>query len=162
MSCEFIRSRDALHERLGAVIDEFYSLYPDVHPPKLFKGFPVGEPPFYIAVDEMVPSATSAGAASIGQDSITWTLGVWAFTKHANLITASDALLTYIDMIFSVVAADPTLGRCVDNAFPAIEVIGTSRESGNYYISAAQISIECTAEATCPPEIRQIVRAMKE
>lgn len=162
MSCSFIRSRDALYYRLNAVFDEFYSLYPDMQPPKLFKGFPVGEPPFYVAVDEIVPSATSAGAASIGQDALTWTLGVWVFAKHVNLITASDTLLTYIDTVFSVVAADPSLGRTVDNAFPAIEVIGTSRDSGNYYISAAQLSIECSAGATCPMEIRQIIKAIKE
>lgn len=161
MSCDFIRSRDALYERLSAVLDKFYQIYPDIQEPKLFKGFPVGEPPFYIAVDEVTPSASSAGAASIGRDNITWTLGVWAFAKHSNLLIASDTLLTYINLIFSIVMADPSLGRNVDNAFPSIEVIGTSRDPGNYYIAAAQLSIECTACATCPTEIRQIVKGMK-
>lgn len=162
MSCSFVRSRDELHDRLEAVLEAFGDMHPDVPSPKLYKGFPVGEPPFYVAVDEIIPSASGTGAASIGQDTITWTLGVWVFAKHSNLLTVSDALLTYIETVFATVLADPSLGRTVDNAFPAIEVIGTASDSGKYYIASAQLSIECRAEATCPPEIRQIVRSLKE
>lgn len=162
MSSSFARSRNELFRHLEAALSVFDQVYPDMQAPKLFLGFPVSETPFYIAVDEIVPSASAVGAASIGQDTVTWTLGVWLFSKHMNLLTASETLLAYEELVFSAVSADPTLGRTVDNSFAAIEVTGTARDSGNYYVASTQISVECRAEATCPPEIRQVIRSLKE
>lgn len=167
MVTSWIRARDALRKRLEAVFDAetFAALYPEASgkAPKVFLGFPVTEPPFYAAVDEIVDAAATAGAATMGHDTVSFTLHVWLSAQHADLRTASDALMCYVDAVFGSVMADPQLCGAVENSFPQIESAGTAADSSKRHIAAALVGIECTVWSACPAALREAVsRANQE
>lgn len=58
----FKEARDELYRRMAKVAEGFADLYPGVQAPKVYDGFPTSEPPFYIAVDSIVDTATMGGA----------------------------------------------------------------------------------------------------
>ena len=154
----FIASRDALKRRIDAVFgDAFAELYPGVEPPKVFTGFPANEPPFYVAVDEVVDAAAADGGATMGHATLGFTLRVWAFARHASLEAASNALLSYVDAVFAAVMADARLGGTVDNAFPSVESAGTAADSSKRYSAAASIAVECSVWASCSHRIMEVV-----
>ena len=157
----FINAREVLFGRLKAVFSEetFEGLYPGTQAPKVYRGFPVSEPPFYAAVDEIVDAAETSGAASMGHAELRFTLRVWLFARHTDLKTASDSLLSYADAVIKAVLADQRLNMAVDNSFPRIETAGTAADSSKRYIAAASIAIECTVFSQCPAEIMEAVDA---
>lgn len=160
MVTDYIRARNVLRKRLEAVFEPgaFSTLYPETEKaPKVFVGFPTTEPPFYAAVDEIVDVATTAGAATMGHDTVSFTLHVWLSAQHSDLGTAADALLAYIDAVFGSVMADPQLCGSVENAFPQIESAGTAADSSKRYIAAALLGIECTVWSSCPAELQELV-----
>lgn len=157
----FAAARDEVLRRLRAVFAEaaFAGLFPGVQAPKVFFGFPVNEPPFYAAVDEITDTARTSGAASMGHAEYAFTVRVWLFARHADLRTASDALLAYIDAVFGAVLADHTLGGAVDNAMPSVETAGTAADSSKRYAAAASVAIECRVFSKCPARMKEIVNA---
>lgn len=159
MLCE---ARDVLYSRLTKVFGRFPDLHPDLKQPKVFKGFPVTEPPFYVAVDEIAEPVATTGAVTGGHDDVTFGLHVWLFAKHSDLEVASSCLLAYIETVIASVMADPQLCRTVDNAVSAVDSAGTAAESDNRYIAAASITVECRRFSYCPREIREIVLSTKE
>lgn len=164
MVAGFSTARDVLEERLRAVFDAdaFASLYPGTKAPRVYLGFPVTEPPFYAAVDEIVSAAETDGGASMGHAQVDFTLRVWLCAQHMDLKTASDALLAYIDAVFGSVMADPQLCESVDNAFPSVETSGTAADSSKRYIAAASVAIRCIRYSACPAELAAAVRACNE
>ena len=162
MVTDFIRARNVLAKRLEDVFtpDVFGVLYPETEKvPKVFMGFPATEPPFYVAVDEIVDVAATSGAATMGRDQVSFTLHAWVSAQHTELVKASDAVLCYIDAIFGSIMADPQLNRTVENAFPKIESAGTAADSSKRHIAAALIGIECTVWTGCQPLIAATVQA---
>lgn len=153
------RARDVLFERVNALFtsDLFPRLYPGVPVPAVYFGFPVNEPPFYVAVDELAEAVTSSGGVTMGHDEITFELHVWAFAMHSKLKTASDAVLSYAEAVFSLVMADPQLNYTVDNAFASIDNAGTAKDNSKYYQAALSISIECRRAAECPREMYELI-----
>lgn len=152
-----IQARDALHERLEALFasEAFASLYPGAEVPKVYLGFPTSEPPFYVAVDEIVDTQTTSGAVSMGQVKLEFELGVWLSASHTKLETASNTLLSYMDAVIKAVAADHTLNMSVSNSFANVESAGTAATSSKQYIAAANMSVRCTVDTVCPKEIRE-------
>ena len=157
MVTDYIGARNVLKHRLDAVFGEvFAELYEGRHAPKVFLGFPVTEPPFYAAVDEIAEAQASA-AASMGHARIDFTLRVWLCAQHSSLEEASDDLLSYIDVVIASVLADQTLNGTVENAFPEVESAGTAADSSKRYIAAAQLAIRCTVWSVCPAALLQAV-----
>ena len=162
MLCSFIESRDVLKERIDTLFGSWDSLFPDVQCPKVYLGIPANEPPFYVAVDEVVDAATTEGGVTMAHDNLSWTLHVWAFSRHSSLEAASNTLLAYCYAIIGAVMADQTLCRTCDNCFAAIDSAGTAVDSSKYYQAAAVVSVQCTIFSVCPKEIRDIVIKTKE
>lgn len=165
MVTEFIRARNVLEKRLAAVFDNetFDVLYPEAEQaPKVFFGFPASEPPFYVAVDEIVDVATTAGGATMGRDEVRFTLHVWLSAQHTRLKAASDTLLCYIDAVFGSIMADPSLNGTVQNSFPKIEGAGTAADSSKRYIAAAVIGIDCQVWTGCQPLLSVAVEASND
>ncbi len=156
----FSEARDALNRRMASVFgDAFASIHPGVKQPKVFVGFPVNEPPFYIAVDEVVDTASSSEAASMGHARIDFTLRVWCCSRHSSQREAADTLLAYVDTVFKAVLADQTLDMTADIAFPRVETAGTSADSEKRYIAAASVAIDCSVFSQCPNEVMEAVNA---
>ncbi len=156
----FITARDVLKARLDAVFAvAFQKLYAGIQEPKVYQGFPVSEPPFYVAVDEIVDTAQSSGAATMGHARIDFTIHVWCFAKHTVQEVAADTLLSYVDAVFKAVLADQRLGGAVDNCFPEIENAGTAADSSKRYTAAASIAINCSVFSQCPAEFLEVVNA---
>lgn len=160
MVTDFAGARDALKARLDHVFgDAFEDLYPGIRAPKVFLGFPVTEPPFYAAVDEIVDAAETGGSASMGHAQVDFTIRVWLCAQHTDLKAASDALLAYIDAVFGSVMADPRLNGAADNSFPSVETAGTAADSSRRYIAAASVAVRCSAWSACPAALAQAVAA---
>lgn len=157
----FAAAREEVQRRMQAVFapGTFADLYPGVQAPKVFRGFPVNEPPFYAAVDEIVDSARTSGAASMGHAQYDFTVHVWLFAQHRDQVTAADTLLAYIDAVFASVLADHTLRGTVDNCFPSVETCGTAADSSKRYTAAAAIAIECAVFSQCPARLKEVVNA---
>lgn len=155
-------ARDVLKNRLDAVFEAFPSLYPNVQQPKVYQGFPVDEPPFYVAVDEIVDTMQSSGAASMGHARIDFTIRVWCFARHTKQETAADTLLAYVDAVFKSVLADQQLNFTIDNSFPEIETAGTAADSSKRYTAAASIAINCHVFSQCPAELMEVVNASNQ
>ena len=153
----FIAARDELFRRLQAVADSFGGLYPGVQAPAVYKGFPVNEPPFYIAVDDAVDTATADGKATNGHGTLEFVVHVMCFARHSSRETASNTLLTYVDAVFGSVMADQRLRGAVDNSFPSVEAAGTSADSSKYCMSAASVAVRCSVFAKCPREFKEVV-----
>lgn len=165
MVVDYTGARDVLHSRLQAIFDpeRFAELYPGTaQAPRVYLGFPVTEPPFYAAVDEIIDSADATGGASMGHQTVTFQLHVWLCAQHSSLKEASDALLAYTDAVFGAVIADPQLNRTVDNSFAAIETAGTAADPSKRYVAAASVSVTCTVYAACPAGLMAAVRADNE
>lgn len=146
-----IQARNALYERLVKVFPKLQGF----QEPSVTLGFPNNEPPFYVAVDEIVDVASTEGAASMGHAKVTFELNVFICAVHRELVTAADTLLSYIDTVFSAILADHTLGMSVDNSFPAVTNAGTSADSSKRYIAAANVTITCSVASACPAWIKE-------
>lgn len=164
MVTDYVKARDVLKERLEAVFasETFGDLYPGAKEPKVFLGFPVTEPPFYAAVDEIVETAATSGGVSMGHAQIDFTLHVWLCVQHTDLETAANTLLAYIDAVFGSTMADPQLCGTVDSAFPSIDSAGTAADSSKRYIAAASVGIQCSVYSGCPAQLYQTVSASNE
>ena len=141
-----------------AVAEAWEELYPGVQAPKVYDGFPASEPPFYIAVDSIVDTATMGGRATVGAGSLEFTVHVMCFARHADRATASQTLLAYVDAAFSAVMADQRLRGAVDNSFPSIEAAGTSPDSPQRHSAAAAHSVQCAGRSNSPQRFREVVR----
>lgn len=161
MVTDYIRARDVLKQRLEDVLgaDSISALYPGAKAPKVTLGFPVTEPPFYVAVDEIVDTAATEGGATMGHDAVSFTVHVWLSAQHTDLLTASNTLLAYIDAVFGSVMADPQLCGAVDNSFASIESAGTAADGSKRYIAAAAVGVNCTVYSTCPAQLAAKVAA---
>lgn len=164
MVTDWTAARDVLEGHLAAVFDAetFGELYPDAKPPKVMLGFPVNEPPFYAAIDEIVDAAETAGGVSMGHAEVGFTLRVWLCAQHSDLKTAADTMLAYIDAVFGAIMADPQLCETVDNAFPSIETAGTAADSSRRYIAAASVAIACTRYSACPATLYEAIAQSNE
>lgn len=154
----FQAARDELYRRMGKVVEAFGELYPGVQPPRVYDGFPSSEPPFYIAVDSIVDTATMGGSAVPGAGQLDFTIHVMCFARHSDQATASSTLLAYIDAVFSAVMADQRLSMSVDNSFPSVEAAGTSPDSSKYHMAAASVGVQCSVFAKCPQKFREVVQ----
>lgn len=155
-------ARNNLYERTKAVFSDecFGSLFPGMTVPDVFLGFPVNEPPFYIAVDEIPEGITADPAASMGHAEVTFELGIWLCTSNRDLLTVADSLIDYECTIIDAICADQTLGRTVDNAFPRVSDTGTAANSSKRYIGAANITVTCSKFSNCPNQIKESVDAV--
>ena len=164
MVTDYAKARDVLKKRLDAVFasEAFGTLYPGAKAPKVFLGFPVTEPPFYAAVDEIVDASATSGGVSMGHAQVDFTLRVWLCAQHTDLATASDTLLAYIDAVFGSVMADPQLCETVENAFPSIETAGTAADGSKRYIAAASVAVACTVYSACPASLAEVVNTSNE
>lgn len=158
----YVEARDVLARRLKAVFSAFGTLYPGIQAPKVYTGFPVEEPPFYVAVDEIADTAASSGAASMGHARIDFTIHVWCFAKHMRQETAADTLMAYVDAVFKAVLADQRLDMTVDNSFPEIEAAGTSADSSKRYTAAASVGVACSVFSQCPADLMAVVMASNQ
>lgn len=156
-----IAARDALRKRLEAVFsaEVMDEVYPDARVPSVYLGYPVNEPPCYVAVDEIVDTAQSSGAATMGHAQLDFTLNVWLFARNASLVTAANTLLCYIDAVFGAVLADQRLDFTVDNSFPRVLSAGTAADSSKYYMAAASVAVECSVYSQCPRKLQEVVHA---
>ena len=162
MVTEIVRARNVIEQRLADVFtpEVFGVLYPETDKvPKVFTGFPTTEPPFYVAVDEIVDVASTAGAATMGRDQVSFTLNVWMSAQHTELRRAADAVLCYVDAVFGAIMADPQLCDTVENAFPRVDSAGTAADSSKRYIAAALVSVDCTVWTGCQPLMMTTVMA---
>ena len=164
MVTDYARARNVLLQRLESVFDAdtFDILYPGAKAPKVVLGFPVTEPPFYAAVDEIVDAAATSGGVSMGHAQVDFTLRVWLFAQHTSLETASDTLLAYVDAVIGSVMADPQLCGSVDSAFPSIETAGTAADSSKRYVAAASVAVQCSVYSACPAQLASTVAASNQ
>ncbi len=164
MVTDYVRARNVLRRRLESVFepDAFAALYPGARAPKVFLGFPATEPPFYVAVDEIVDASATSGGVSMGHVQVDYTLRVWLCAQHAELETAADTMLGYIDAVFGSIMADPQLCRTVESAFPSIESAGTAADSSKRYVAAASVAVRCTVYSACPAQLAGIVKSSNE
>lgn len=146
-----------MYRRMTKVGEAFAELYPNVQQPKVFDGFPPKEPPFYIAVDAIVDTASVDGRAVPGAGQLDFTVHVWCFARHSDQATAANTLLAYIEAVFGAVMADQRLHMTVDNSMPAVEAAGISADSSKYYMAAASVGIRCSVFAKCPQRFREVV-----
>lgn len=155
------KARDELKRRLDAAFspEAFESEYPGAKAPKVYLGFPVSEPPFYAAVDEIADAVETAGAVTMGHAEVSFELHVWLFASHTDLKVAADSLLSYVDAVFACVMADHTLGMAVDNSLPRVDTAGTSADSSKRYMAAASVAIRCTVSSACPAYIKEAINA---
>lgn len=151
------QARDELFKRLGLVFGDSFESFYKTQKPDVFLGNPVNEPPFYVSVDEIIDTASTDGAASMGHAKVSFELNVFLCAINRDLITASNTLLTYIDAVFASVLADQTLNSNVDNAFPRINSAGTAADSSKRYIAAANVVISCEVGSACPAYIRELI-----
>lgn len=156
-----IAARDVLKTRLEAVFSPsvMSEVYPDAKVPTVFLGYPVNEPPCYVAVDEIVDEARTSGAATMGHAQVDFTLNVWLYARNASLETAANTLLCYIDAVFGAVLADQRLDYTVENAFPKIKAAGTAADSSKYYMAAASVAVDCSIYSQCPKKLQEVVHA---
>lgn len=154
----FKAARDELYRRMAKVAEGFGELYPGVQAPKVYDGFPTSEPPFYIAVDSIVDTATMGGRAVPGAGQLDFTVHVMCFARHSDQATASATLLAYVDAVFNAVMADQRLRMTVDNSFPSIEAAGVSGDSSKYHMAAASVGVQCSVFAKCPQKFREVVQ----
>ena len=154
----FSQARDVLKKRLDAVFASgaFAAIY-GVQAPKVYQGFPVTEPPFYVAVDEVIDTASSTGAVTMGHAQIDFTVHIWCFAQHVSQEVAANTLLAYVDAVFKAVLADQRLNGTVDVSFPEIRSAGTSADPSKRYIAAASIDVRCSVFSQCPAEIMEVV-----
>lgn len=154
-------ARDALLHRLTAVFAEetFSGLYDGFKAPKISLGFPTNEPPFFVAIDEVIDNMTSTGGATMGHSQREFTLRVWLCARHTDLKTASDTLAAYIDAVFNSVDVDRRLNFTVDNCQPEIETAGTSADSSKRCLAAASVAIRCQVFTNCPERLKEVVNA---
>lgn len=159
MVTRYAEARDVLHRRLEALFasEAFDSLYPGARAPKVCLGFPVTEPPFYAAVDEIADASATSGGVSMGHAEVDFTLHVWLYAQHTDLMTAADTLMAYVDAVFGSVMADPQLCGTVDSAFPSIETAGTAADGSRRYIAAASVAVECSVYSACPASLAEVV-----
>lgn len=153
----FSEARDELYRRLSAVGASFGELYPGVQAPKVCKGAPANEPPFYIAVSEAMASATAEGQSTTGNGRWEFTLEVMCFARHASQEEASDALMAYVDAVFNAVMADQRLKGAVDNAFPSVQAVGTAPDSSKRHMAAASVAVRCSVFSVCPMRFKEVV-----
>lgn len=154
----FLAARDEIYRRMAKVGEAFADLYPGVQEPKVYDGFPASEPPFYIAVDSIVDTASMGGQATNGAGQLDFTVHVLCFARHADQSTASATLLSYVDAVFKAVMADQRLRMTVDNSFPSIEAAGVSGDSSKYHMAAASVGVQCSVFAKCPQKFREVVQ----
>lgn len=154
----FKAARDELYRRMTKVAGAFADLYPGVQGPKVYDGFPSSEPPFYIAVDSIVDTASMGGQATNGAGQLDFTVHVLCFARHADQSTASATLLSYVDAVFKAVMADQRLAKSVDVAFPSIEAAGSAPDSSKYHMAAASVGVQCTVFSKCPQRFREVVK----
>lgn len=155
-------ARNNLYERMKAVFSDecFGSLFPGSTVPDVFLGFPVNEPPFYIAVDEIPEGVSNDASVSMGHSEATFDLNIWLCSTHRNLLTVADSLIDYECTIIDAICADQTLGRTVDIAFPRVSDTGTAANPSKRYIGAANITVTCSKFSNCPNQIKEIVDAV--
>lgn len=154
----FLAARDELYRRMSKVAGAFADLYPGVQAPKVYDGFPSSEPPFYIAVDSIVDTASMGGQATNGAGQLDFTVHVLCFARHADQATAAETLLSYVDAVFNAVMADQRLAKSVDIAFPSIEAAGAAPDSSKYHMAAASVGVQCTVFSKCPQRFREVVQ----
>lgn len=152
-------ARDALRHRLEAVFDAWGDLCPGVSAPRVTNGFPVDEPPCYVAVDTITDNPSTAGAATMGHVELQFDLNVWLMATNADLQRASDALTAYQSAVFAAVLADQSLGRTVDWSMPKAVTGGTAADGSKRYIAACKVAVTCGVGSVCPAEIKEIVDA---
>lgn len=154
-----IAARDALKRRLEGVFspEAFGCLYPDCERPRLTLGFPVNEPPFYVAVDEIVTDVQPGKGASCGEVQFDFVLRVWAFARKTGLEDAANTAMTYADAVLMAVCADQTLHGTVDHAVPSISQGGTAADADRKHIATEAVEIRCSVWARCPGEIRKVI-----
>ena len=153
----FVKARDELYRRLCAVGPSFEELYPGVQAPKVIKGAPASEPPFYIAVSDVAALASTSGQATTGDGRWEFTLEVMCFAQHASQECAADTLMTYVDAVFNAVMADQRLRGTVDNSFPSVQSVGTSPDSSKRHLAAASVAVRCSVFSACPKRFREVV-----
>lgn len=154
----FSAAQAEIFRRVGAVCASFGSLYPGVPEPRAFDGFPVNEPPFYIAVDDVVDTAEVSGGATTGAGRLEFTVHVMCFARHADRKTCSEALLCYVDAVFNAVMADQRLRMSVDTCFPTVEAAGVSADNSKRHMAAASVGVRCTVFSKCPERFLEVVR----
>ena len=142
---------------MSKVGDAFVALYPGVQQPKVFDGFPPKEPPFYIAVDSIIDTASVGGRATTGAGQLDFTIHVWCFARHSDQATAANTMHAYIESVFGAVMADQLLRLTVDSAMPAVEAAGISADSSKYYMAAASVGIRCSVFSKCPQRFREVI-----
>lgn len=154
----YAAARDELYRRLCAVFASgaFADLY-GVERPKVYRGFPTTEPPFYVAVDEIATDARATGSASMWHAEFTFGIKVYLFAQHVDLIVASDTMLAYLDAAMAAVLADATLAGTVDNATASVDTEGTAADSSRRYMAAAQMTVECRVYSACPAELLEAI-----
>ncbi len=154
----YAAARDVIKKRLEYIFGSqaFSDLY-EVTAPKVYRGFPVSEPPFYVAVDEIADTAVSSGAVTMGHARIDFTVRVWAFARHTSQEVAADTLLAYEDAIFKSILADQRLNGTVDIAYPEIETAGTAADNSKRYTAAASIAVKCQTYSQCPAALMEVV-----
>ena len=153
-------ARDALERRLESFFgcDAFPSLFPAaVKAPAVSVGFPVNEPPFYVAVDEIVDDLQPGKGATCGQVAVKFRITVYACARNSDLLKAADTAASYAHAAIMCVLADQTLGGSVDHAVPSIAGGGTAADGDRKYIATEVVSVECDAWAVCPQEVRDAV-----
>lgn len=146
-----------LYRRVDALCGAFGSLYPGVPAPKAFDGFPVNEPPFYIAVDDVIDTAEASGAATNGAGRLDFTVHVMCFARHSDRRVCSGALLSYVDAVFKAVMADQRLRMSVDTCFPSVEAAGISADNSKRYMAAASVGVRCTVFSKCPRQVMEVI-----
>lgn len=154
-------ARDVLHERLEALFSrETFAQISDVQAPKVFLGFPVDEPQFYVAVDDLPDTATTTGAASMGHAEFTFSLTVYMCAIGPTRAKASGTVLSYMATVFAAVLADQQLNFTVENAFPRVKAAGSAPDSSKSYIAAIDLAIECSVGSVCPAKIKEIINEL--
>lgn len=154
-----IEARDALKKRLEGVFEPeaFGKLYPGYERPKVTLGFPVNEPPFYVAVDEIATNVQPGKGSSYGEVQIEFVLNVWVFARKTELEAAANTAIVYADAVFAAVCADQTLKGSVDLAVPSVSQGGTAADADRKYIATETVEIRCSTWSKCPHEIRELI-----
>lgn len=160
----YVAARAALLRDLEAAFaaGTFERAYPGAKAPMSVSiGGDSQEPPFEVIVWPLPASVTnthrSANGCSVVTTEFDLTVGVVA--TGATEADASAMALAYIDCIYQVCMADPTLGGTVDHARPAPNQAGVGTDSTWGFTCGANLRVSCRRDI---PVNKIIARAVRE
>ena len=153
--------RDRVYEQIGKVLadeETFREVYGDVPVPVLSVGGVASHPPFEMNVAEVPSNVTVEMPSSCPQPTLNWTQEVAVTSMGATLEDATEALMSYVDIVGQVCIADRLLGNNVLFCKPQTVTPGTAFNESGGFVAACIVGIQCEAEWQRQKPVWEVIR----